>query len=308
MDTELLLDFLSEYSIVVGNTAYPPVIFIWVTFFLLVIFLVRIINWKLIDKTRTFKQTCIFASRQLPCFLFAVIISFTLTCIFGNNNNKILNGFICPAIGYISSILFDEKFLSQAMKRYRSNALIESGDKKDDDKEEKKEPTPTNIIVNVDNNAEKETDHEHSLDMNNVDEYLKKPSGKDYITDDDTTSAEFGEIVQNKINKLINARYVGAIEVLKIHEELKNQTKMLAAICETLKDERKIELEKLIYDCLLQGYATPEQNKLITSKYHNYRDLGGNGEIQELYEKHYLLLPIKNPKPHMNNGDFLNQL
>jgi hypothetical protein len=103
-------------------------------------------------------------------------------------------------------------------------------------------------------------------------------------------------VVKEKINELIDSRHILAVEFNDISTELKMQTNILHAMQETMKDELKLKLEKMIYQCLDQGYATPEQNKTITTMYHNYTSLGGNGEIKELYEKRYLLLDVHNEK------------
>lgn len=301
METETLLDFLSTYSVIVGSTAYPPVIFIWVALLEFFIISLRTINWKIQDKNRTLKQMGSFAIRQIPCYIFAVVTSFTLTCIFGNNHNKILNGFICPGIGYLASIIFDEKVLNISMKKYTAST---SGDQKND--HATKNTVSPNIVVNIDNKSDgNNTNYEFEESDKNV--YFNKPSNDDYITDNDLSQPTFHEKVQKKINGLIYARYIGATEVMKIIEVNTKQTEMLEAICCTLKDEKKLELEKLIYNCLTKGYATPNENKAITTKYRNYKALGGNGEIQELYEKHYLLLPIREDMNSYSNDKYFKR-
>lgn len=285
-----ILTFLSEYSIIIGNTTYPPVLFVWVLLFLLILFSIRMISWIINNKKNIDKNKILsFIIKQLPCYLCAVIISFSLTCIFANNTNKILNGFICPAIGYLGSIIFDIKFLSQSLKNSTPNNE-NNKTKKDENKQ------ANNIIVKI--NHKLDEIHTDNIDIKSIDDYTKKPASEDYISDEDISSDDCNKIIKDKINDLVNSRYVEVVEIKKIYEEMKNQTTMLSAICETLKDEKKFELEKMIYECLNQGYATPEQNKVITSNYHNYRSLGGNGDIQELYDKHYLKLPIHDKKKY----------
>ena len=66
---------------------------------------------------------------------------------------------------------------------------------------------------------------------------------------------------------------------------------------------KKIELKKLIYDCLNQEYATPEQNDRITSFYHAYRRLGGNHEVESLYNDHYIKLPVHEDRRVSNQNN-----
>lgn len=282
-----VLEFLERYSITIGNTSYPPILFIWVLFFLFIVFAIRMIAWIKIDK-RTMKKRNIWyiLGHQSLCYLFSVIISFSLTCIFENNHNILLNYVICPIIGFLLSFFFDSKVLLPVDKMYGLDRNKKSSPASNSSEQ--------NIAININQNSSN-TNNSGSHHLNNtksLDDYIQMPKEKDYLTDEDMESDDHNTLLKNKINDLIDARYIKANEIKKIYNELTNQTNILDAMRETMKDDKKLKLEKMIYDCLNQGYATPEQNKIITTDYRNYTSLQGNGDIQELYENHYLKLEV----------------
>jgi hypothetical protein len=62
----------------------------------------------------------------------------------------------------------------------------------------------------------------------------------------------------------------------------------------------------LIYTCLNQGFATPEQNDKITLLYTAYEALGGNHEIKSLYYEHYLKLPVHDDMAVVNTYPYVS--
>ena len=74
-------------------------------------------------------------------------------------------------------------------------------------------------------------------------------------------------------------------------EELKQQVS-------SLKDKKERALK-----VAGNKYATPEQNDRITSFYYAYRKLGGNHEVESLYEDHYLKLPVHEDRRVSNQNN-----
>lgn len=290
METDWLVELMDKYSITIGNTAYPPILFLWVLCFLFIIFIIKIIIFLNIEKKRKRKQKLIMLiGRQGLCYTCAVIVSFSLTCIFANNSNIILNYFICPAAGYLMSIIFEKKLLGPLESAYGVEKKCGSSN------------SSNNITLNINTDEDDDGDTDDRKKQHNISDYTKKPEKTDYISDTEIQSDECSLIVQGKINELIDYRHMAAVEFENIHEELKTQTEILNAMRETMKDDKKLKLEKMIYECLNQGFATPEQNKIITTDYRNYSALGGNGDIKELYEKHYLKLDVHEDRRKQNH-------
>lgn len=268
MSGDNILDLLDKYSITIGNASYPPILFIWVAFVLFIGFTIKTIVHMNINKRNKRKQnTWIYVSRQVLCYLFSIVVSFSLTCIFGNGKNILLHYIICPMIAYLAHIVFNNKILG-----------------------------PLELVKPNKQSKTDDSENSYDRDPKKLDDIIEKRINPDYINDDMTDSDDFNYIIKDRINRLIEFNRAAVVEYNKITDELKTQTNILHAISGTMKDELKLKLEKMIYQCLNQGYATPEQNKNITTMYQNYVSLGGNGEIQELYEKHYLKLRVYDGK------------
>ena len=89
--------------------------------------------------------------------------------------------------------------------------------------------------------------------------------------------------------------------------KLENTISDLAILKESEMINKKIELKKMIYDCLNKSYATPEENDKITMYYYSYTSLGGNHEVESLYKNHYLKLPVHEPI-HEDDMDIIDVL
>ena len=98
--------------------------------------------------------------------------------------------------------------------------------------------------------------------------------------------------IMNIINDINDNQQIMAEEFKEVKSDIGTMSVTLDTIRVTLMPDKKFKLKSLIYECLNAGFATPEQNDVITSEYRNYKALKGNGDIQELYEKHYIKLDV----------------
>ena len=98
--------------------------------------------------------------------------------------------------------------------------------------------------------------------------------------------------IMNIINDINDNQQIMAEEFKEVKSDIGTMSETLDTIRVTMMTDKKFKLKSLIYECLNAGFATPEQNDIITSEYHNYKALKGNGDIQELYEKHYIKLDV----------------
>lgn len=84
------------------------------------------------------------------------------------------------------------------------------------------------------------------------------------------------------------------IDVQEAHGiELKKQSEILDALQMAFMTNLRFELHDAMYNCILKGFATPDEYDLITSKMEVYNALKGNHGIQELYNNQFKQLPIK---------------
>ena len=271
MELSDFTQLLDEYSIVIGSSSYPPILFIWDVVFILVLSYIR---FCVVKNTNTRYKRIKYKSQLINrlgiCYILSIIISFSLTCIFNNDVNVILNFIVCPIVGFFSSVIFDYKFFS------KSDEMLNTVDKEN------------NIVIEKPDNA-KEGNKKIQKDFSDL---IKNPTDTDFLSDTEMISEDHNFFIKNKVNALTEAVHLEAIEINNIDKKLNTLTDILDAIRETMKDDKKLKLEKMIYECLTKGYATPEENRIITTDYRNYTALHGNGDIQELYEKRYLNLHI----------------
>ena len=271
MELSDFTQLLGEYSIVIGSSSYPPILFIWDMIFILALSYIR---FYMIKNTNTrYKRTKYkshLSNRLFICYILSIIVSFSLTCIFNNDENVILNFAICPIIGFFSSIVFDYKFLN------KSDEVLTTIDGE-------------NAIVIEKPDTVQELNKKIQKTFSDL---IKNPTDTDFLSDTEMISEDHNFFIKDKVNTLIEAVHLEAMEIHKMDKKLNTLTDILDAIRETMKDDKKLKLEKMIYDCLTKGYATPEENRIITTDYRNYTALNGNGDIKELYEKRYLNLHI----------------
>lgn len=265
MNIVKLIELLERNSIKIGSMKYSPMLLIWVAFLLFIIYAVRIFIWsKMDDRSKRRSKFLYMVTHQLICWLFAIVISFCCTALFANNTSFILNGIVCPILGFITSLVLDTYILTK----------LDSG-------------------YSLDNigNSQYQSKYIKGTEKT-LEDYTQKPSDNDYLSDEDMKSSDHNMIIKDKVNSIIDCQYVEATEIKKIYNELVSISVVLDSLRETMKDDKKLKLEKWMYECLNKGFATPEENKIITTNYQNYRILRGNGEIEELYTNHYVNLPV----------------
>jgi hypothetical protein len=198
---------------------------------------------------------------------------------FSENYNIFINYIIAPFVGTMSGIYLDRKF------------LIPLGNEYEKRKSSKSESSPNdshNITINIDNsegqNGENTGDSTSAEMVNALDKSI-------------IDSEEFETVLVETINNIIESQNYQS-------NSLKTVKESIDAISNTEIINKKVELKSMIYKCLNCGFATPEENDKITQFYLAYTGLGGNHEIQTLYEQHYLKLSVHEDRRKMKDNQY----
>lgn len=282
-----------------------PIIFLEFTLILIAVFIIRGLFLYNIEKEKGFKNDKekhnmkrYIAGHMLIQLVFAHAIAYILIKLTNAQiDSYIINMAFAPTVGLISAIIFDVKVLIPL----EGNSSVGSVNKADKSKKSKKGDSSggNNITVNINNIDNDENTHEH----NNHHDVPAENSNLKYLDSDKIIDEDnFDEIIVKSINDVITSQFV----LNNRFDELTSQVTEMARIVEMLRlsemNDKKIELKILIYKCLNNGFATPQENDKITLKYQSYRDLGGNHEIQTLYEEHYLKLSIHEDRRKNNTN------
>ena len=258
-----LIEILERNSLVIGASKYSPALLLWIGFLLFIMYMIRLKFFlKIHSRTKSGKKYWILILHQFTCYLVAFVSSVLCISLFANPKNTTLNYIVCPILGFIISLFFDTCIMSKIDEEY-----------------------------GMDLRAQTDTSRHNSIKKESLEDYAQLVNS-DFISEDDIESDDHNLIIKDRINQLIKGQYVEAVEIKRVHSELTDISLVIDSLRETMKDDKKIKLEKQIYECLNKGFVTPEENKIITTNYQNYRLLKGNGEIEELYTKHYVKLPI----------------
>lgn len=288
--TEETQQFIDHYLESIAQGKLSSMVFFGFLGVLLLIFIIRFFILFGIEKKKTKRKydlkhaTIYIMSHTSTEFVIAVIICFVLIKLTGGNpNNFMINFVLAPIVGTLVGVYADNKiFIPIETATGFGSKLMKSG-KKDEKKD------GNNITININNqDANKGQATTSGSDtpadiLNSVPNVLE-----DDLADSDDFNTEIIHAIndikkenasQNKVINANNKKLDKSIEALKVLQEAEMINK-------------KLELKSLIYACLNQGYATPEQNDKITLLYSSYEALGGNHEIKTLYYQHYLKLPV----------------
>lgn len=222
--------------------------------------------------------------------LMELLLSFLLSYIIikltnANPESYIINFVAAPAFGTLASVYLDNKILMPL----ESNSAIGGLYKKKKSSESKKDDSNSGntININIDNSKDDDNDTKnHHVIHNSNNKDLK------LLNESDIDSEDFNLKVVEAINSIKNEQFDQGNTINENSVKLEDTIESINILRETEIVNKRIELKKMIYDCLNQGYAKPDQNDKITSFYHAYRKLDGNHEMESLYEEHYLKLGV----------------
>lgn len=278
---------VDKYSKMLEEVYFHPVIFIMLVLILIAVFYIRYNTWVKMGsglKKEDKKEFKIYVlSHILIELLLAFIISYIIIKLtHANLTNYIVNCIFAPGLGTITAIYIDNCFFIKLVDTKKSS----SDGEKDDDND-------TNIYVNIGTGADVSTPifsggastmpiphkfHEHVNQKINT---ISKHASDSEI-----------ENILDVISDVNDNQQIMSEEIKSMKEDISSIDTTLDTIRETMMIDKKFKLKKMIYECLNKGFATPEQNDMISADFLNYTALHGNGEIKKLYEDHYVKLQV----------------
>ena len=222
-------------------------------------------------------------------FVISYIVGWLIIILtFSEDYSLFINYVIAPFVGFIFGIYIDHKFLLNLNSEYHKKKSG-SGDSKPKD--------GNNITINV--GAQGADVKENKPASASIE---KSKSLDESILGTD----EFETVILNTINTLIANQNKQCEQITEQSEQLRENIDKLDSIRNAEMINKKVELKALIYKCLNSGFATPEENDRITQFYLVYTDLGGNHEIQTLYEQHYLKLNVHEDRRKLKEDSQFN--
>lgn len=281
--------FIDHYLEKLSEGKMHPGVFFGFIGVLLLIFIVRFFILYGIEKKKMkhkydLKNTTVYiishTSIEFAISLFVCYILVKLTD--AVPTNYMTNFILSPIAGALIGVYLDNKvFIPIETATGFGSKLMKSGSKKEEKKQDDK-----NITINI--NQDKKDNKEEHLDPVNILNSIPKTLD-DTLADSDDFSTE----IIHAVNEIKQENASQNKIILSNTKKLDITVETLAILKESEMINKKIELKKLIYECLNQGFATPEQNDKITMLYESYEALGGNHEVKSLYFHHYLSLPVR---------------
>lgn len=295
MDQETV-NILEYYFNIFDQTYINPIIFIEFTIILILVFSIRYLILYHIEKNKN-KKKYIGDLKSISLYIIGhcdielLAAFFICYCLIklthANPQSYIINMIAAPSLGVIIAIYLDNRILIPIENATGlGNVFIKLNNKKKSD--DKSDGNSGNSASNVTINIGTQQEETKIPDMR----ILKPSSISDLLSDDIADDEDFNSKIINAVNDIKKEQSM-QIEIINNNTaKLENTISDLAILKESEMINKKIELKKMIYNCLNKGYATPEENDKITMYYYSYTSLGGNHEVESLYKNHYLKLSV----------------
>ena len=211
-----------------------------------------------------------------------------------NSASYIIIFIIAPALGFLIAIIFDIKVimkLENGMSIGIPNTSITKKSKTTDNSNNDKLGSPITVNINGNESSNKDNDN-NSIKISSPLSYNDTNNKINKLDTDDASSENFNDKLILTVNNIIDIQYKQWNQITTNTNQLQNIQETIDLLRKSELIDKKLEIKSMIYKCLNKGFATPEENDNITLKYQAYRSLGGNHEIESLYENHYLKLSI----------------
>ena len=254
---------------------------VWCEFIIVIVigFLIRGYLWQKVEVDKVINTDDIIkrkvkiycASHTAYEFVIGFIATFVLINFTGANPHAfIINAGICPGSGFMIGMIFDRKII---MKLESSNDLDnEYHPKEENFNNEAQEQTTNELPIIID-----DEEGLNKIDLNTI----------------ESCDARLAYRIVNTINEVIDESENHNKKIMEISDKIELFEKIIDILKDTEKNDKKLEIKSLIYKCLNNGFATPEEDAIITNKYNSYMALVDvDNEIKSLFENRYLKLNI----------------
>lgn len=266
-----------------------PKIFIEYNLILLIAFIIRLcILYKIESRKKTKNKndqrnryTYIFGHIGIEWFIATLVTYFIVKSTNALLDSYIINLMIAPFTGFIIGLYVDLKILIPVESNTPMGSImnIKKNKKSNDDQ--------SNININISQYSNQQNTNDE-IEHNEIDAKIPKLDEK--ILEDEE---KFNEHVLDAINNVIYIQNKHSKQIDENADRLNSIIISIDHLRESDMIDKQLSLKHMIYQCLNHGFATPEENDKITKLYYAYHELlGGNHEVESLYEDHYLKLPI----------------
>lgn len=277
-ETDKYLELLQRYGKFFADIYLHPVIFFVLVTIIISVYVIRYAIFvneykKEASEKGVLKEFRLYVAAHmsiqlLTCFFVSYfVIKFANALI----DSYIINWILAPSLGLLLGIILDFKVLVPLENKsgFFTNPLLKNKKDDENDKKEISESSKSinNITINVGSKTTTTTEKEAKLEpMDN---------GIEIIESND-------DIIRTLIN---------------VQEEQGRQLQVLMGVIDAMRENivtnMRFELHDSMMECIIRGYVTTEEYDRISEKMKNYLALKGNHGLTDLYEKKFIVLPIK---------------
>lgn len=270
MDINKIFDFMNKIGTITESGEVVLAVFIQLVIALVVYYFLRMALIFKSAKIHFFKERKFLKQKAIILnhigieIIINFIVSFLLLIIMKtSNNNIIVNMVFAPLLGQVIAILIDDWYIIPKEK----DSIYHKFNKKPD----------------IEVNSVKDIAELHGmLDMGLADK------------------EEFRPVIIQTINDIKKEQEEHAQKIDDISNKCDVSMNCLNKLQKAAMNDKKIALKDEIYECLNAGFVTPKQRDKITLDYESYCELGGNHEVQKLYEEHFLNLSVHEDRRKKN--------
>ena len=263
MDIDKIFHVLEYTGGVLSSGSVAIAVFIELSISIIIAFSLRICltfkgaKIKFFGEKEHSKQRAIILNHCGLEILINFIFSYLLLIVLNTNSrNFITNMIFAPLLGQVISICIDDWYLIPKEK----DSIYSKFNKEED-------VPSTNTISNL--------VQIHGM----IDSSLAK-------------SEDFRPVIIEIINDIKKVQQEHEDKISDIQQKCDTTIDCLQVLQKAAMRDKKIALKQEIYDCLNAGFVTPRQRDQIQTDYESYCELGGNHEVEKLFENHFLSLPV----------------
>lgn len=219
----------------------------------------------------------------------AFLVSLFVIALFNASpQDYIINTMVAPIIGVLTGITIDNVYIipKRSHSLYATNSIASSNDQASSTKSN---DDSHSVTININNNPEGNPDN-HDAKSHHTDSSL---CHLNYLDESLVESDNFNSAIVDSVNSLIDNN-INQYEKIQDLEDKSNKTlDLVSKLQESEMIDKKLKLKSEIYRCLADGYVRPKDHEQICAQYYAYTELlGGNGEIQQLYNNYFTKLSV----------------
>lgn len=288
MEINQIAQLLEQYgSMFDQNYIYPFVFYILVIIIIFVFsvryFAIVTVGSNNVDENdpvrmRKFKAYTAFhcVLEAIVCFIVSfIIIEFTNA----NPESYIINWVLGPSVGMFVAIYFDNKVIMPFEEKNGQVPYIsELKSKNQSDTQPKDDDSQHLINININGTGVSTNDDDNNDSPKN-----------------NTDCDDIKRIFIEAIDHLNEAHEADVKRIEALEESNTINAIVIDAIRESILEEKKVRLKKMLYACLEQGYVKPKQNEVVLKYYHLYRSLSNgeyDNEIESIYRDRYTKMEV----------------